>query len=417
MPTDNQAGAELFAEREGRIQDAIHLRESDRVPFTFFTHFWPATLAGMSFKDAMYDYARFNDAMRQAIHLLEPDNYSLAQMIISLGPTLEKMDYKQLEWPGHGTDPDTSYQYIDKEYMRAEEYDDYLFDPTGFFLRTYMPRVAGTFEAFTRMPLFPAQFYTKMVRTPTAFAHPELFGAFERIAEAGREMQKMMKAAIGFAGEMAEEGYPQSQSAIAAAPFDHFADYLRGSKGAMLDMFRRPDKLLAAMDKAAYFIAQDAIDQVRRNPCKVVFIPLHWGLDGFMSPDQFETFFWPPLRKVMITLIEADLTPCVLWEGDCETRLETIADIPPGKAVYWFEKTDLIKAKQVLGDVVCLRGNVPSSLLTTGTPEDVDAYCARLIREVGKGGGFILDGAIGIPDEAKRDNVVAMARSVHKYAV
>ncbi len=398
------------------MRAAIELRETDRTPFTFFAHFWPATLAGMSFEDAMYDYERFNQAMRQAMHLLKPDSFALTQIFISLGPTLEKMDYKQLKWPGHGTDPNTSYQYIDQEYMRADEYDDYLFDPTGYFLRTYMPRVAGVFEAFTRLPLFPSLFYTKMVRTPTAFANPELFGAFEKIADAGREMQKMMKMAIAFAGEMAEEGYPQSLAATAAAPFDHFADYLRGSKGAMLDMFRQPDKLLAAMDKAAYFIARDTIDSVKRNPCKIIFIPLHWGLDGFMSPAQFETFFWPPLRKVMIMLIEADLTPCVLWEGECATRLETIADIPPGKAIYWFEKTDLFKAKQVLGDVVCLRGNVPSSLLSTGTPEDVDAYCAKLIKVVGKGGGFILDGAIGIPDEAKTDNVLAMARSVHKYA-
>ena len=135
-----------------------------------------------------------------------------------------------------------------------------------------------------------------------------------------------------------------------------------------------------------------------------------------MSPDQFNTFFWPQLRKIILMLIEADLTPCVLWEGDCDTRLEFIGDIPEKKAVYWFEKTDLKKAKDVLGDVVCLRGNVPSSMLTTGTPDDVDEFCKDLIKYVGKGGGFILDGAIGVPDEAKTENVVAMAQSVHKYA-
>jgi uroporphyrinogen-III decarboxylase len=184
----------------------------------------------------------------------------------------------------------------------------------------------------------------------------------------------------------------------------------------MLDMFRNKDKLLEAMDRAAYFITEDTIEATRHNPCKQVFIPLHWGLDGFMSPDQFNTFFWPQLRKIILMLIEADLTPCVLWEGDCQSRLEFIGDIPAGKAVYWFEKTDLKKAKDVLGDTVCLRGNVPSSMLTTGTAGDVDEYCRDLIKTVGKGGGFILDGAIGVPDEAKIENVIAMAQSVHKYA-
>ncbi|MDH4191431.1 MAG: hypothetical protein OEW21_14665, partial [Betaproteobacteria bacterium] len=68
------------------------------------------------------------------------------------------------------------------------------------------------------------------------------------------------------------------------------------------------------------------------------------------------------------------------------------------------------------GDTVCLRGNVPTSLLIAGTPDEVDQYCKALITRVGRGGGFILDGAASIPDEAKPENVMAMARSVRKYA-
>ena len=36
------------------------------------------------------------------------------------------------------------------------------------------------------------------------------------------------------------------------------------------------------------------------NP--LVFIPLHKGADGFMSNEQFEKFYWPSLKKVMIGL-------------------------------------------------------------------------------------------------------------------
>ena len=70
----------------------------------------------------------------------------------------------------------------------------------------------------------------------------------------------------------------------------------------------------------------------------------------------------------------------------------------------------------MLGGIACVRGNVPASLLNTGTPEEVDAYCRKLIEVVGKDGGFILDGAVGVPDEAKLENVLAMARSVSRYA-
>jgi uroporphyrinogen-III decarboxylase len=54
-------------------------------------------------------------------------------------------------------------------------------------------------------------------------------------------------------------------------------------------------------------------------------------------------------------------------------------------------------------------------MLNLGTPDEVTAYCKRLIKEVGKDGGFILDAAIGIPDEAKPENVAAMYRTVREY--
>ncbi|MBT3988908.1 MAG: hypothetical protein HON14_17950 [Rhodospirillaceae bacterium] len=411
-----KSGTELYAEREQRVQDAMDLKETDRVPLSLFSHFWPATLAGITFEQAMYDYDAFNDAMRQTLELLQPDMYALNQTYISVGPTLELMEFKQLEWPGHGTDPNVSFQFLDREYMKKNEYDDYLADPTNFFLRQYMPRVAGAFEPFAKLPYLPAQYYFKMIRVPTAFADDDMIEGLEKILAAGKEMRKMMKGALAFAKDMAEEGFVQSIGGSAAAPFDNFADYLRGSKGAMLDMFRNKDKLLECMDRVADAIVKDTIVASKHNPSRQIFIPLHWGLDNFMSPEQFELFFWPPLRKVLMGLIEADLIPCVLWEGDCTSRLETIADIPKGKAVYWFEQTDPVHAKEVLGDITCIRGNVSSSMLITGTPDDVDAECKRLIKGAGKGGGFILDGAIGLPDEAKVENVVAMAQSVHKYA-
>jgi uroporphyrinogen-III decarboxylase len=136
-----------------------------------------------------------------------------------------------------------------------------------------------------------------------------------------------------------------------------------------------------------------------------------------MSPKQFNTFFWPGLKKVMMALIDKNIVPIVLWEGDCTSRLETIADIPKGKAVYWFERTDLFKAKEALRNRVCIRGGPSVSLLCTGSPRDVRDYCKRLIDVVGKDGGFILDGPIGIPDEAKPENVRAMVDFTREYGI
>lgn len=60
---------------------------------------------------------------------------------------------------------------------------------------------------------------------------------------------------------------------------------------------------------------------------------------------------------------------------------------------------------------------MPATLLELGTPRQVEEYCKKLIDIVGEGGGFFMDGAVGIPDGAKLENVVAMTRFTAKYGV
>jgi uroporphyrinogen-III decarboxylase len=161
---------------------------------------------------------------------------------------------------------------------------------------------------------------------------------------------------------------------------------------------------------------ETAINATRASGNPRVFIPIHKGLDGFMSEDQFKRFFWPTLRELMVTLIEAGCNPCPLWEGDCTSRLPVIKDIPPGKACYAFEATDMVKAKEILGGTVCIRGNVPLSIVVTGTPDDVISYCKNLIDKAGRDGGFIMDTSAGL-DDAKPENVKAMFDFTREYGV
>ena len=175
----------------------------------------------------------------------------------------------------------------------------------------------------------------------------------------------------------------------------------------MLDMYRNPDKLLEATEKMLPIMLQEGVSGAKRTGTPRVFIPLHKGAEYFMSLEQFKTFYWPTLKRLMLGLIDQGLIPYPFFEGDYTSRLEIIADVPKGKACYAFERTDIFKAKEVLGDHICLRGNVPVSLLATGTPDDVRDHCQRLIDVVGKGGGYIMDAAAGLYD-AKPENVKTM---------
>jgi uroporphyrinogen-III decarboxylase len=399
----------LYQQRQKRLIDAIELREPDRLPTILFSHFWVARYSGMTCRDAMYDYERLAAAIRKAVIDLEPDAFQPVHALVAFGPTMEILDYKQLEWPGHkGLSDNVPFQYLDAQYMEANEYEEYLLDPTAFMLHKYMPRIAGALEPLSQLPIYPAVLHTRIIQSMEVYARPEVRRALETLIRAGEEMQRMRAVQDRMIQELKDLGFPLASHGTSHAPFDVAADYLRGSKGAMLDLFRNKDKLLNLMDRLTTLIPPAGIAGVKAAGGNMIFIPLHWGLDGFMSPKQFTTFFWPQFQKVLLALIEAGIYPHVLWEGDCTTRLEVIKDVPPGKCVYFFERTDIFKAKEALRDRVCIRGNVPASMLIAGTPSQVREYCKKLFDVVGDGGGFILDAGVGIPDEAKPENVLAM---------
>jgi uroporphyrinogen-III decarboxylase len=407
-------GAALYAEKMNRVMTAVELRQPDRVPTALHATFWLARYGGISCRELMYNYDKAGEITRRAVLELDPDMFYPPHRV-ALGPFIEAAGYKQLHWPGHGVGDNQPYQYLDHEYMKADEYDDFIFDPTGFYLTKYLPRVFKAFEGFEELPDLPGLAYSALVTAVRRFANPRIGQAFAAIQKAAEEGERHAMHSAAFMAKMAGLGYPATLGSGSMAPFDFFGDYFRGAKGILTDMRRRPDKLLEAMEKALVLLLRQTIAAGKASNNKFVFIPIHWGPDGFMSEQQFLTFWWPQLRKLLLGLIENDLIPVVLWEADCTSRLELIGDIPRGKAVYWFERTDLIRAKEVLGDVVCLRGNVSPSLLVTGTPEQVDASCRHLIENVGKDGGFILDCAFGIPDETPVENALAMYRSARKY--
>jgi uroporphyrinogen-III decarboxylase len=250
-----------------------------------------------------------------------------------------------------------------------------------------------------------------------SFALPEVRQSFDKIVAAAEEGAVMLQHDIDWGMKINAQGYPLIGATVGISPYDFIADYFRGATNMMKDLFRHGEKLKLVLDKACTMLTKTYITNANLAHHPIVFIPIHWAPDAFMSPKQFEEFWWPPFRKMMISMIDAGLIPMPLWESDCTARLEVIKDIPAGKAIYWFERTDMVKAFEVLGDTVALRGNLSPSMLTTGTPEDVDAAVKHLVDNVwNKGGNLIMDGAFGLPDETPMANVRAMFDAARKYA-
>ena len=133
-----------------------------------------------------------------------------------------------------------------------------------------------------------------------------------------------------------------------------------------------------------------------------------------MSDEQFKEFYWPSMRRFLEGVREAGLMAYIMAEGSYTTRLDLFAELEPGTIVWHFDRTDLAEAKRVLAGVACVQGNVPSSLLQLGTPEQVTECCRALIDTVASGGGYVLDAGAAL-DEAEDANVRAMIKAAKDY--
>ncbi|WP_206810533.1 uroporphyrinogen decarboxylase family protein [Paradesulfitobacterium ferrireducens] len=406
---------ELYQERLKRVEDAIALRVPDRVPIVTFFSYFAARYAGITYEEYTYDAEKMLSAAIKVHEDFEPDMADIPG-IYYLGPTLDALGFKQLRWPGRGVGPNKPYQFVEGEYMKAEEYDHFIEDPTDWIIRKYYPRICSEFEPFSQMAPFKFSFTYFNMGSLAPFGTPALQKAVDALKKAGEASMDALTYIMKFGQEMAKRGFPISLGGLTQAPYDTLGDYFRGTKGIMLDIYRRPEKLLRALDKLTPWMIELGVTSGKQSGNPFIFIPLHKGSDQFMNQDQFKTFYWPSLRKVMMGLIDAGMTPVVFVEADHTSRLEIMSDVPPGKVVYHLENTDIFKAKEILGDKVCLKGNVPMPILCLGTPDDVKAYCKKLIDVVGKNGGFIMDTSVSLED-AKIENARAMFDFTKDYGV
>ena len=425
---------QLLKERVQRVRDAVALKEPDRVPITPFTDIFFAPLqAGMTHKEAMYKGRKYSNASLKVFSRYDWDLYPTL-LFPGLGKLSDVLGVTTMKWAG-AADPEfrlgdnQPYQYIEKPWMEAKEYEELLKDPTGYLLRTVVPAqntILNPFKIFPQLSTLTMMFsgFSFMF----FFLNKDVKKMLKTFKKAVRGMLGSVLGMRKYNKAMKKMGNPVAgQFALAQAPFDMVSDTLRGMRGAMIDMFRNPEELKTLCDR----LVQPTLDGMDNsalsfgdpdeNTITLSFIPLHRGADGFMSNDQFEEFYWPSLTKLMDGMIKKDIIPMPFFEGRYSDRLPFLAEFAKthkAKAVYWFHDTDIIKVKEMMGDDVCIRGNVPASLLVAGPPKAVEEYVKKSIEGCMEGGGYLVDGGVsGIPNEARHENVQAMTDAVHKYGV
>jgi len=144
---NSQQAEKQYRERVTRFIKAVNLEEPDRVPVMLPTSFFPLYYAGSNLKEAMYDYGVMKKAWLKFMKDFSDMDLFSGPGFVLPARVLEIIDHKLHIWPGHGLpDNSTSYQYVEKEYMKADEYDKLILDPTDYWLRSYMPSFGSFFQ-------------------------------------------------------------------------------------------------------------------------------------------------------------------------------------------------------------------------------------------------------------------------------
>jgi hypothetical protein len=410
------------AERDYKIRlkrmiDVFNVRQPDRVPVSIAPGIIPFQRAGFDYNIALHNPEK---AVKASLKFNEEysgilDSFNLPFLIPAT--PLENLNFKFYAWPGYGLPLNsTGMQFVEGEYMLADEYDTFMKNPADFFMRTYLPRMFAALEPFRGVRAlsdvleFPIQFFK--------LADPEVRGVLKKLIEAGEYFEKFNNLVGDFFRVSQEKGFPNfpTVNGYCKAPFDVFGDNFRGTQGIMKDMYRQPKKLLAAMDAVADLEIESVRTSADLPEGLKMFFALHKGADGWMSQKQFDTFYWPFLKKVLMACINEGLQPTLFVEGAYNTRLECFLEMPKGSLHLLFDQTDIFRAKQLLGDRFSIEGNVPSSLLVTGKPEEVKEHCRKLIEVCGVGGGYILSCGASI-ENPKLENLVAMVETAKEYGV
>lgn len=403
-----EAGA-AYRERARRLRQAYEMAYPDRIvaDMAMGAGEHAVRRKGLTGKDIVYNHDALIDPVIEFNNEMQPD--TAVTVFAYPGPSMDLLDFRTYIWAGQNLPDAQTIQAVEKEYMTGDEYADFTADPSAFFMKKYFPRAFGALEPMAMLTDFPrVTEIVDVISLALPFGLPPVQEMLKKLMDAGTEALKWAGVMGKIGGAVAANGFPSVPSAFNKTPFDFLGDTLRGTRYIMMDMYRRPNELLAATEAYVPILIKTISDACNQMGNPVAMWPLHKGADGFMSQKQFEKFYWPTFKAVMLGLWEQGITNYLFVEGTYDSRLETIAEMPKGSCLWHFDKTDMRKAKSILSDKFTVAGNVPASLMTTGSTDEVKAYCADLVELFDGTPGFIM--AFGCGFEMSTDEKLAAFR-------
>ena len=380
----------MFEKRLQLANQAIAHEEPERIPIWINYGSTPHILnenPDAAFKDTFYNRERAKNSIIQFHQEFQPD---VQMSNLYSGKAEEIAETKYIDWPGRPGSAvldNSIYQVHEYAFMEQEEYPELLKDFTGYM---YIGQLNNLSNA-------------------------QAMDACEKLLKIGKLQAEAQKDLDDLRRTLAGMGFPPMQTGVGLVPYDTLSNYFRGTIGTFEDLIEGPDLVEQAVDLFTDLqIANFQYFRYAQMPVKRVMFWMYKGMDGFMSPGQFETLYWKPFMKVVHALAEMDVTSIIYTEGKYDSRLEQMVDLSEKKCVVHFENVNLQNAKNIVGKNSCITANFPVYLLEYGTEEQVIEEAKRQIDIGAPGGGFIFETNASI-ENVKRENLLVLYDTVRTY--
>lgn len=192
------------------------------------------------------------------------------------------------------------------------------------------------------------------------------------------------------------------------------ASVLRGQDQLLMELVRNPDFVYDILKPASESSKRYGAATVEHGAdIAVVADPI--ASSSVISPKMFDQFAFSPIKDVLKSISDVGGIPSLHICGNTIPILEGMVDAG-ARVIELDYQVDLTFAKDMVGEKVCIQGNIdPVSILLNGKPRDVERKARECIEKAAKGGGFILSSGCEVPLNAPFENVKAMVSAAKKY--
>ena len=388
----------IYQERLSRYVTAMRNERPDRVPIRPFVAEFTAKYAGYSCQEVAHDYTKAFEAVIRTAKAFDWDAV-VPNMVYVWTGLAQAIGLRYYGIPGLGIPYDSGFNYIepseDQAFMRADEYDALIADPTAFLYNTWLPRVS----AEAAEPGRPNTYRNNLSLVKGAMAMLSYFYAF------GPQIDRLRT----------ECGTVSAIAGIFKAPFDILADKLRGYIGLTLDMHTQPQKVLQACEALMPHLCHIGLGTA--DPAKRVPIGfwMHRGCVPFINPKQFASHQWPTLKPIIEEFWKHGHQTLFYAEGKWHHHFDAFRELPERSIIFHCDQDDLFLAHRKLHDKFALSGGIPNVLLSFGTAEEVRGFCRRVLEEVAQPGGYIMDAGAIMQNDTSIENLQVMTATAREY--